>query len=590
MDQGLTDEQMMELINGESQGLSDSEMMSMINDQSKQSFSDKAKRAGLNLLGGYAQFGHNIVNLPYNVAKYSGLESAEKIPHQQEYDFAALLGQPEKETSDLITQGIAEYLPSMLLPGGAGGAAIKGAKGISQITPYLQAALKTALPQMGYSGAMALGDNPEELASTIGMTGAITAPFGVLGRAATVGSPALKSTARGLGAVGGAGLGYLGAGALGAPEMAQVPAAVLSGYLTERGLRPQSYAQKRVFEGIEPETVAPYVEAAERLGLEYVTPAEAMGDPFSAERQATIGKSPEASKLKYERSKQRLQSEERTINRFLDDIYTDKLDPAKEEFYKRALATPVLPEFESRMIGESDLIKNAVKKLETDPAFKDRIKENNIQRGTLGYWDEVKRALGGMEESAMRGAKPDSNKAKIIGKKRRDMVSELDALYPDYERARALGQRDIIRNQLEGKFDRKDLTGTNFYKSILQSDKNFEKLMHDLREFPNIQQQLKDMRQVFPTLINPPTSKTAYGMEERSMNKSRGGFVQDFQDLILNTLGKKADLAQAELITQKDWVEKLAKSKEMKENPLLGAMFEYLGKGAGQAAGAQKND
>jgi hypothetical protein len=49
-------------------------------------------------------------------------------------------------------------------------------------------------------------------------------------------------------------------------------------------------------------------------------------------------------------------------------------------------------------------------------------------------------------------------------------------------------------------------------------------------------------------------------------------------------------MAQAELITSKDWVKKLADSKEAKKNPLIAAMAEYLGKGAGQAAGAKNND
>lgn len=587
MDQGLTDEQMMALINGESEGLSDDEMRAMIDNQSDQSFSQSAKRIGQNLLGGYAQFGHNIVNLPYNVAKYAGLESAEKIPHQKNYDFAALLGQPKKETSDLIAQGIAEYLPSMLLPGGAAGSAVKGAKGIGQITPYIKAALKTAAPQMGYSGVMALGDNPEELVNSLGITGAVTAPFGALGHAATVGSPGLKTAARGIGAAGGAGLGYLGSEALGVPDIAQIPTALLSGYLTERGLRPQAYAQKRVFEGIEPETVKPYTEAAERLGLDYITPAEAMGDPFSGAIQASIGKTPEAAKLKYERSVQRMASEENAINNFFDDIYTDTLDPLKKEFYDKALATPVLPDFENRMVQESNLINKAVKKLETDPAFKDRIKRNKIERGTLGYWDEVKRALGVMEEQAVKKSK---TKAAIIGDVRRDMVSELDSLYPDYERARALGQRDIIRGKLENEFDRKDLTGLNFYNSILKSDKKFNKLISDLNEFPEIQQQLQDMKLVFPRLINPQTGRTAHGQEATSMNKSRGGFIQDMQEIMSNTIGKKSDLAQAELITQKDWLNKLSKSKELKENPLLGSMIEYIGRISGQTAGANKND
>ena len=106
----------------------------------EESFGEKLPR---NIVSGLAQGGHELLNTPYNVAKNieqqgkqfgkmvnkalplekygikqqsSNFSVADLIPHQQEYDFAQMLGQKGKPTfADKAIQGVSQYAPELLM-------------------------------------------------------------------------------------------------------------------------------------------------------------------------------------------------------------------------------------------------------------------------------------------------------------------------------------------------------------------------------------------------------------------------------------------------------------------------------------------
>ena len=110
----------------------------------QESFLSKLTR---NITAGLAQGGHELLNTPYGVGKFieqqskqfgdlankalplekygvnqkqSDFSAADYIPHQQDYDFAQMLGQRGMPTfGDKAIQGISQYAPELLMGGNA---------------------------------------------------------------------------------------------------------------------------------------------------------------------------------------------------------------------------------------------------------------------------------------------------------------------------------------------------------------------------------------------------------------------------------------------------------------------------------------
>lgn len=545
------------------------------------SYTDTAKRIGSNALAGYAQWGQDLWNLPHNIAGLFSKEFAEKIPHMEDVNYAQALGQNKTETSDVLTQKLFEYAPSLFLPAAHLGKAGKAIESIPAAGKYIERGLATALPQMGYTYAAELENNPEEALEAAGLTGAITAPFGVAGQAVRSSSPAMRAAGATGAALGGGALGYMGAEALDLPSWATLPAAAATGLLTERGIRPQSYAKNKVFEDMSPEQVKEVVEASERLGLSYVTPAEAAGTQFAGETQASIGKTAQGSKIKYEKGMERLKSEEKSIVSFLDNIYSGpELTPEKQALYSSVMQEKIPTDFAASMAMNNEIIGSAISKLESNPVYRESLK--GVAPDSFQYWDQVKRIIDDMQQTALRNG--ERNQAKIIGDTKYQLIDQMDSINPDYKKARSLAEREFTREGLEKTFDKKPITGRNFYKA-LESETKFNKLRKSLSEFPGLQSQLDDMRLVFPRLINPQNAKTGHALEATSMNKTRGGVKQDLDDLIARTIGRRADVEAANLITNPKWFDQFKKysADKQKSDSLLAYIVETLGKGAGHA-------
>lgn len=549
------------------------------------SYADFTKRFHTNAGIGLMNLYEGMANLPHNVVGLFSEEYADKIPHKEDRNYAEIFGLTSP--SDLATQSIFEYGPSLAFPAANLGKVGKAIESIPKVGKYLERGAALAAPQAAFSYGMGLENNPEEAAKSAGLTAAITAPFGAAGQAVRSASPAVRAAGSGAAAIGGGALGYQTADAFNAPDWATIPISLGAGLLAERGINPKGYSQKKVFEDIEPEQAAEVVNAARRLGLDYVTPAEAVGTPFAGEKQASIGKTAEGSKIKYDAGMQRLKSEEKTITSFLDDIYSGaELTPEKQALYKKAMSTQMPNEIGQEFLANDEVIKAASKEVMSKPAYKQALKD--VPKDSFEYWNQIKIAMDDMRSGALRQGH--DNEARIIKKSKDSMIGVMDQIEPDYARARGLAEREFIRKDLDKVFDKKPITGRNFYKA-LESDEKFGKLRESLSEFPDLQTQLDDMRTVFPRLINPQTGRAAHGLEATSMNKSRGGWKQDLDDAITRSIGRRSDVEAAKLITNPQWYEMLAKRRGQSESSsALAALLEMLGKGLGQTAASNKKE
>lgn len=320
----------------------------------------------------------------------------------------------------------------------------------------------------------------------------------------------------------------------------------LSSYLKHKSVSPEKFATKQLLGDIKPEDlpmIEERVNAARRLGLSYLTPAEALLSPYEAAKQGTVGRTSSGSKLLFEKGKERTKSEETAIDNLLDTIHNEeRLGPEMQEAYHKTMARNVPDDFVERHSSDP-LIEHAMKELDNNPVYKKGL--GNISKNSFEYWDHVKRVLSDMEENEV-SRKP--YKASVIGNTRRAMVHEMDQIAPEYERARNISEREFTRKKIEKFFDKRDMTGNNFHK-FLRSRKEFNQLINKLNDFPEAQQKLRDMKLLFGDLIpNDMSIRSATALKRTGMSESRNK-LDALKQALDEKYGQQHDVASVNLMT-----------------------------------------
>lgn len=478
---------------------------------------------------GLLNMGREFANLPNKV---SGGRIPEFSP--SDFNFGEALGVDKPGAGDNIIQALGQYGPAFALPGANIGKVGKVLSKIPKAGKYISKALSDAIPQALYGASQAPQDNLTAGAES----GATMVPFSVLGELMKGSNPIARHAARALTAGGGAYLGRKSAQTAGFGEFGSDIGALIGGALGGRGYKSPKEMKQGLVEGVHTDIANPRIAAANKLGLDYITPAEAGISQLAATAQGALGRTPEGAKLLNQRAKSRQASEERAINKTLDMIYSpDKMDKQVDAAYK-AINEVNLPQDFPLQFKDNEVIKEAKNLVESTPAYKESLKalmpknvklkpgQTDPQATSLVYWDHVKRAMDDMVAKAERAG--NNNEARIISNTRRDMRDQMDESFPEYKEARALYERKMVRDGLEKVFDRKEVTGQNFYQA-LASKKKFDEVIGHLKNAPEAAENLKAMRLIFKDMIGPPTIRTAKGTEERGMNMSRneGDFLKN---------------------------------------------------------------
>lgn len=538
---------------------------------------------------GLMNMGREFANLPNKV---SGGRIPEFSP--SDYNFGEALGVDNPDTADKLVQFAGQYAPSFAIPGiglGRAGQAISKIPGAGR---FISKAISEAIPQAAYSAAQA----PQDALKAGAETGATVAPFSAMSELMQSTNPKVRTLVKIL-AGGTAGLlGREAAKSTGTGEAFSDLAGLVSGAMASRGLSTKKDLMNKLTEGVNPKLSAERLKAAERLKLDYLTPAEAGGNPWTGKRQGSLGRTEEGGQMLYERGQSRQASERRAINKTMDMIYNEeKMAPQMTAAYESIKPVNLPAEFPLQYTDNA-IIKAAQKRVKSRPAYQESLKkmlpenvklqpgQSDAQPTSLVYWDHVKRALYDMEQEAER--KGSRGEANILNDTRRNLVKQMDEHFPEYGEARALYERKMVREGLEKAFDRKEVSGSNFYHA-LASENKFDELMHHLRNAPEAAQNLKDMRAVFKDLLPPPTVKTAKGTEERGMNMARssGAFLENLFEHVFT--GGKHDKAAIDFITSKDWAKQLKEINKISDKQMkLAAVAMALSRGVGQASGQQE--
>ena len=484
---------------------------------------------------------------------------------------------PEPENvGEEIAQGIGQYGPSLLVPEARLGTATKALESIPKIGKISQKVLGNALSQGTYSAVQ----NPDEAGKSALETGATTAPFSTLSSLIGAGNPSVRKFGKyglhALGGITGAELGHQIGGGYGATALGLAGAA-----LGGLHLDPEIEAQKAHLKGVEGTNFREKLNAAERLGLKYLTPAEESGNPFVGAQQGAAGKTEKGSKLLYERGEERLKSERKAINDLFENIHSEEMAPEIKSLYKKSYENKIEPAV-LEDLKDNEVFKRAEKIIQNKPAFKESLK--GVDQNSIAYLDHVKKALDDMINTSERQG--NNSEARIMKQTREKLLNKTDEAVPEYKKARQEAERQITRRNLESKLNEEDIRGTNFYRKVLQNDKNYDDVFHSLRNVPVAQQQLKDMRLVFKDLINPPTVRTAAGLAKNSMTSERSS-AQVWENKLKEFFTqRKYDKAAIELITNPRWADKLNEAaKATTKEKQASKIIDLLGRASSQAAG-----
>lgn len=329
---------------------------------------------------------------------------------------------------------------------------------------------------------------------------------------------------------------------------------MLASKLKHLSVAPEELAKRNLFEDINPEDLQPMLErdaAAKRLDLKYVTIPELLESPFESAKQADMGRTKAGMKNLYKAGKEREVSEGSAINKLLNLIHTEELDPIKKEAYAETMQQTVPNEFiESQT--QKPAIQKAMKMVRNNTAFKQLLHDEygvdfeKVPANSVMFWDMVKRALYDLENKS--GRKGGHTESSVYGNTRKSMVEEMDKILPRYEEARNIAERGFIKNELKDVFNKKDKTFNNF-DSYLKDKENYEHLLKRLNDLPRAKQQLEDIKMFSGKMIPlNPTARAAAVLKRHGMSDARNALEAKKREYD-QKYGAEHDVAAVNLMT-----------------------------------------
>lgn len=335
---------------------------------------------------------------------------------------------------------------------------------------------------------------------------------------------------------------------------------LLAGAVGLRGSNAKDLAVMNLLKDVDLNRAMPRVQAAQRLGLKYLRPSEAMNSGYIGAIEGNVGITPETSLFLERQEEARKITEKDAIRNLYDTVFKDKdLSAQVSKLYKAAYESHVSPKFLDSLM-KSERVTQAMQNVDSDPVFRDALR--GVPKTSFAYLDQVKRELNDMATSAGHG----TNRARLFKDAETNLVKRMDSINGTYQSARNLAQRQIVKNKMKESVSEEALKGTSFYNKNLKNDDKFDDLLSSLKDVPQAQQQATDMREVFKTMVDSAikTPRSAVKLSETSMSAPRSGgqWVERFMHRLQ---GGAYDKAMAELMTDPKWFKEVARAKKMAE-------------------------
>jgi len=319
------------------------------------------------------------------------------------------------------------------------------------------------------------------------------------------------------------------------------------------------------------------VNAANRLNTP-ITPAEASGNPFVGGIEGTFGRTGEAAALKTKIAQERIGKQQSAIYDLLDTIY-DKSTPeaAKisrkkiEDLYQQAFKWNLKPEIMAD-IKNDHVIAAAFERVKADPAYQRKL--NGIPENNYSYLNQVKRSLSDMEGAAIK--KGENDRALEFNEARKNLVDMMDEGVPAYAKAREEAQKSIVRSNIQKAMRKKELKGSSFYNTLLKNDDEFNKLYDSLKNVPEAQDKLNDMKTAWKHLIDIEKPKNAAFRAETGLGQSRN-IVSKLVDIWNEMTGAKRNIEALRFIHSPKWDKSFSEILEIKnEKQRKDALADFI--------------
>ena len=444
-----------------------------------------------------------------------------------------------------------------------------GIERAAKAIPYISKALKSIKPNALTQLAKGAGEgalfgaiqNPEEQLKGAAEGAGLGAAGGALSSLSRLSNPLVRALAgAGTGALAGAGIGSLTPyGSLHGAETGALLGASAPSALSKFSMN-RLQPGLEVLENIKPEDVMERFQAGQKLGRT-LSPAEASGNPFISSLEAQYGKRGAASRKKTEIGERKYGEEEKSINKLLETVYDKSVasDNKIKDLYTQVYQKDI-PIESLNALKDNNIIKAAIKKVNTDPVYSESVK--NVPENNYKYLDAIKNRLDDMEGVASRqGA---NKKAREITKTRNEFLNILDENNPDYKIARQEAQRKIIRSNLEEDLGSKEIRASDFYTTFLKNNNKYNKLLSDLKNVPEAQEQLTNMKKAFKHVINLGTTRGEYANAEKNMKNGRSS-IHDLIDRVHEFIGTNRNQAALDYLYSPEWIKGFDQISKLKD-------------------------
>lgn len=304
---------------------------------------------------------------------------------------------------------------------------------------------------------------------------------------------------------------------------------------------------------IKEEEARPRVEAGIRLGTP-LTPAEASGHPYIGRLEGGLGRVGEAAAERAEIGMENISKQRSAVNRLLDTIYdkTPISDNKVRSLYNTAYQWNLKPNV-INALKEDPIIENAFREVSTDKAWQRKLQD--VPENNYKYLDKVRKVISDEEGKLIKSGQKE--KAAEFTAARNDLTGLMDKSNPSYEKARNEAQKSILRSQIQRKLKSTSIRGTDFYNKILKNPDEFKKLHDSLKNVPEAQNQLSDMRLAWEHLINIETPRSAAGKAEMNTRAARDA-VTKIIDIYHEITGTKKQKQALKYIHSDQWINDLS--------------------------------
>lgn len=526
----------------------------------KQIYNDP-KRAMLNADLGLLEGLRGLINLPSTTFGYLGEKG---VPYFKDEDVMALnKSLIRKEETDLE-----KYLKAQLGAGQEGDELIRGITSFAPAGGFGKtgSGLSKFAGRTGGTAAVAAGQELDPLHAA--MIGTLFEGAGK-GIGKVNEKVPLAATAIGSGIAAG---GHM----LGMPDVFTAPVALGAGYIANNAgkiLNPNKSAQKEVFHNLSAERIAPIVEASERLGLPFVMPAESSRTNYHGTKAGKYGSTGEALNVYQNKLDMRDTAVKDIISGFMENVSPKKHAELIEQGYKNTNNLPIAQADIVPLLG-SEIVMKSIKKAETDPAYKDMLKDTNP--GEIGYWKVIKSISQDNAEKAKGPNGHPTSKSRQYSKTA-DQINEMLKKNTEFAETQRMAELQFLRREFEDVFlpAGKEL-GAQALGKFLLDDRKFNNAYKHLEGRPELQQALSDFRTVFPNLLHNKKHQTAEFGERASTAKKRES-TEVFKDFLKETIGPKHESAIVDLITNPNWPQIFAEYQAKNKPNLATEMMKSMG-------------